>query len=504
MLLKAKKEYERKLPHLYGHKFYKWQRQFVDSTNKMNLLTAANQIGKSSASIRRCITNATEPERWERLWGVGAKPKMFWYFYPDQETLEKEFATKWEPEWLPKEDMKDDPKYGWRVTKDRNVPRALHFNTGVIVYFLYYTKKVSAVQAGSVHEIFCDEEMPLEFYDELQMRMVATNGIFNSVFTPTLNQLFWKQAMEGRKILPHALKLTVSMYDCLVYEDGTPSTAFTLEKIERIRANCKNETEVQRRVYGKFVTEEGRTFFAFEFDKHMVGRYDVSKWNIFSAVDYGSGRSGGQGQGHPSGIVFLAVRPDYQKGVVFRAWRGDNEKTTAGDLFNKHQELSIDLKLTNSVYDHSAADFGTIAARNGVTFNKASKARDVGEALVNTLFKHGMLEIFDDDGELLKLAGELTHVMKDRQAGEHKTNDDLVDPLRYVCMLVPWDLEVVNEMQNAAIETKIRNARPKTEQELIADQIRERRGEDIYGKEKQSDSWDEYDEEINHWNEEYG
>ena len=43
-LKKAKKKMEADLPHLYGHKFYKWQRQFVDSTNRMNLLTAANQI----------------------------------------------------------------------------------------------------------------------------------------------------------------------------------------------------------------------------------------------------------------------------------------------------------------------------------------------------------------------------------------------------------------------------------------------------------------------------
>lgn len=498
-LLKAKKKIENDLPHLYGHKFYKWQRTFIDSTNRVNLLTAANQIGKSSAGIRRCITNATEPERWEKMWGKGVKPKMFWYFYPDQETLQKEFDTKWEPEWLPRNEMKDDAKYGWRIQKEKGVPKALYFNSGVIVFFQYYTKKLSAVQAGSVHEIYCDEEMPLAFYDELMFRLVATNGIFNSTFTPTLNQLFWKQVMQpGSKMLPHAMKLTVSMYDCLKYEDGSPSTAFTIQKIEQARANCKNETEVQRRIYGKFVTEEGRTFFAFDFDKHMVPRYDITNWHVYSGVDYGSG-----GSNHPSGILFVAVRPDYRKGVVFRAWRGDDAKTTAGDLFNKHEEMSVDLRITQSTYDPASADFGTIAERNGVNFIKADKTRDVGEAMVNSLFKHGMLEIFDDDVELMKLAGELAHLMKSNQNSENKTGDDLADPLRYTCMLIPWDLEAINEAKQAEAESKVVQARPKTEQEVIAEQIRERRGDHVHGKEHESQNWDELEEEFEYWQEQY-
>jgi hypothetical protein len=36
------------LPHRYGMKHYPWSRKFYESTNKMNLLVAANQIGKSS------------------------------------------------------------------------------------------------------------------------------------------------------------------------------------------------------------------------------------------------------------------------------------------------------------------------------------------------------------------------------------------------------------------------------------------------------------------------
>ena len=42
------KEIKEELPHLYAHggKWYQWSREFFQSKNKINLLTAANQIGK--------------------------------------------------------------------------------------------------------------------------------------------------------------------------------------------------------------------------------------------------------------------------------------------------------------------------------------------------------------------------------------------------------------------------------------------------------------------------
>lgn len=497
-LKKAKKKIEADLPHLYGHKLYKWQRQFIDSTNRMNLLTASNQSGKSSAGIRRCISNATDPVRWEMMWGKNVRPKMFWYFYPDQETLEKEWETKWS-EWMPRGDMVDHEMYGWRIVKEKGVPKSLHFNSGVIVYFMYYSKKVSAVQAGSVHEIYADEEMPTAFWDELQMRLFATNGIFNSTFTPTLNQLFWKQAMTSKKVMPNALKLTVSMYDCLTYEDGTPSTHITREKIEMAISKCKNETEVRRRIFGEFVTEEGRTYYAFDYDRHMKPRYSIEGWHIYAALDYGSGG----GVNHPAGIVFIAVRPDYKKGAVFKAWRGDDEQTTAGDVFNKYLELRDTMPVVLAAYDHSNKDLGLIAERAGVSLLKADKTRDTGTENVNTLFKYDMLDIFDDDPELLKLGGELSHIMNSKQNSASKDGDDLADANRYCNMLIPWDFEaIMEEFNKRQEELHPKIVKPKTEAELIADQIRERRGD--FGKpEGEENSWEELNQEFEYWQGQY-
>ncbi len=345
--------------------------------------------------------------------------------------------------------------------------------------------------------MYCDEEMPLAFYDEIMFRMVRTNGIFNSAFTPTLNQLFWKQAIESNKILPNALKMEVSMYDCLFYEDGSPG-AFTEESIKEIIAKCKSETEVQRRVYGKFVTEEGRTYYAFEYERNMVARYSIAGWHIYGGVDYGSG-----GSGHPAGILFVAVRPDYKKGAVFRGWRGDNIETTAGDVFNKYLDLRAGLTITQQVYDPASKDFGTIAERNGCSFTKADKSRDLGEHIVNTLFKHEMLDIFDDDPELSKLASELMHMMQANQRSNNKYDDDLADTLRYISTMIPWDFEAINEQIKAKELALNGPPAPLTEKELQAIQIQERRG--IYAdRPEESTGWGELDEEFDHWNKEYG
>lgn len=505
-ILKKKKELEAVLPHLYVP-MYPWQRKMHESTSRVNLLTAANQVGKSSCLIRRMIANCTDRSRWARMWGADATPRQFWYFYPDGLIIDKEVETKWIPEWLPRGHMQKDPQYGWKLSRKNGKPDMIQFNAGPALYFQSYSKKLSSIQAGSIHEVMCDEEMPMAYYDEIMFRLTATSGIFSSGFTPTLNQAFWKQAMEGKKILSQALKQTISMYECLKYEDGSPSRVMTLAKIREAESKCKNDTERRRRIYGEFITEEGRSFYGFDSEQNVVDRYNTQGWNIYAGVDYGSGGSidSETKKGHPAAIVFVAVRPDFKKGAVIKSWRGDNEVTTAGDVFNKYVELARGMTITQAVYDHSAKDFGTIAARNGVTFIKADKSRDAGADLLNTLFKHRMLDIFNDDMENMKLAGELMHIMTSKNNGVSKDGDDLTDALRYDCLLIPWDLSAVAELVQSKLDGSeaVQVAKPLTEKELLELQINERRG--IFAKDSSAnDSWEELDAEFAYWNGEFG
>jgi hypothetical protein len=300
--------------------------------------------------------------------------------------------------------------------------------------------------------------------------------------------------------------MKVSMYDCLKYEDGSPSRVMTIEKINEAISKCKNETEVRRRVFGEFITEEGRSYYAFEYDSNVVKPYSIQGWHIYAAVDYGSGNNGKDKKNHPAAIVFIAVRPDFKKGAVIKSWRGDGQITTAGDVFNKYMSMvrENDFKVTLACYDPASADFGTIASRNGVSFQKADKTREAGEDLLNTLFKFKMLDIFDDDTtDNLKLAAELMHLMKDSQSSDNKKDDDLSDAARYDAMQIPWDMEAVKDVSSSNQEKKI-ITRPLTEKEIIEDQIRQRRGEYVGHKSSDEAGWTDFDQEIAYWNHEYG
>ena len=481
------------LPHLYSFKFYKWAREFFESRSRMNLLTAANQISKSSTQIRKCIHWATATELWPELW-PGRRPRVFWYLYPSKDVSTAEFEEKWEAEFMPRNEMKDHPQYGWQVFYKAGFVHRIKFNTGVTVYFKHYSQDVHKLQSGTVDAMFTDEELPVELFDELNFRLEATKGYFHLVFTATKGQLFWYNAMEKRgtkhEVLKDARKWQISRYDCLEYEDGDTNTPWDLEGIEASKAKCSTEAEVLKRIMGRFVMDEGLKYPSFDRSANVVAPYMQKifneKWNVYSAVDIGSGGK----NGHPAGIIFVAVRPDMKKGAVFRGWRGDGITTTSSDILARYQMLRGKLKPVAQKYDWAAADFFNYASNLGETFLKAEKSHELGEETLNTLFKNQMLDIFDEDEELEKLVEELLTLNKDTP--KRKAKDDLIDALRYCVVDIPWDW-------TAAGETYKEYRPPKKELSAEEQEIEDRRNAFMGGKEEH----DSLVDEINAYNELY-
>jgi hypothetical protein len=162
------------LPHLHGFPWYKWAKEFFDSTNKETLLIASNQCSKSSTQIRKAIDWATDPRKWKKLWPnmlPGQKPNNFWYFYPTFDVWQAEFETKWEPDFLPRGKYKEHPIYGWSAEYERGQVKKIVFNSGVTIYCKAYSQKVKDLQTGSVYALFLDEELPVEYLPELQARL---------------------------------------------------------------------------------------------------------------------------------------------------------------------------------------------------------------------------------------------------------------------------------------------------------------------------------------------
>lgn len=497
-LLKRKERIYHCLPHLYGYKWYRWARAFFESTHKVQLLTSGNQLSKSSTMIRKCIDWATDKSKWEKLWPANPEPRLFWYFYPTLTVATTEVETKWIPEFLPREEFRDDPVYGWKLTYDKqgNV-QELRFNSGVTVQFKAYSMQAINLQTSTVWVEFIDEEMPVVLYDELMFRLHATNGYFISVFTATLGQEFWRCAMEevGSELetLKDAYKVQVSAYDCMYYEDGTASP-WTLERIKAAERKCKSDAEVRKRILGKFVMDEGLKIETFSPSRHFVQPFPIpDTYQIYVGADIGSGGA----TNHPAAISFIAVDPLMRKGFVFRGWRGDGVVTTAADVLEKYKELSADLNVTNRLADPRAVDFHNIAQRAGVPFVKAESKHDIGDAMIATLFKNDMLFIFETP-ELRKLGVEISSLTFERNKKYAK--DDFYDTVRYQVPAIPWDWSVVYDKLPEELKKDVVAARAETDEER---EKRERRGRFLPSDGVDQDDWSSIEAEMEFWNEQY-
>jgi phage terminase large subunit-like protein len=434
-LLEEQIKLKRNLPHLYGWKNYPWMREFLEGTNRTMFLTAANQIGKSSVQIRKIIDWATNKDIWPSLWRN--EPRVFWYLYPARDVATAEFDTKWVPDFLPRNEMKEHPIYGWKdIRNSKKEITALQFNTGVIVYFKTYSQDASNLQTASVHYIACDEELPEELWDEVNFRRNATDGYFSMVFTATLAQETWRRTMEPKAgedpLFPDSWKRQVSLYECQKYEDGT-SSHWSDEKIARTVQMCKSEAEILKRVYGRFVADSGRKYGMFERGANVCSPFRIpSDWLHFVGVDIG----GGGKENHPSTIAFVAVKPDFSSGVVYKHWRGDTEVTSQSDVANKYIEMAYGLNVSGAYYDYHAMDFKTITDRMGLNFQRAEKSHEIGEQVINTLFKNKLLYIFDIP-ECEPIINELLSLLKG--VDKRKAKDDSVDSMRYAITKIQWD-----------------------------------------------------------------
>lgn len=475
------------LPHLFGFKWYWWAKKFFDSTNHVCMITAGNQLSKSSTQIRKCINWATNKSLWPKLWQT--TPRNFIYLYPSAPVATVEVLTKWIPEFLPRGTLEHSLEYGWKIVK--NVAKqviAIEFSSGVTVHFKSYEQNVSNLQTITAHAIFIDEEPPVEIYDELAFRVAGTDGYINMVFTATKGQELFREAMEEigkpNEKLVDAFKIQVAAYDCLEYIDGSKSH-WTIARIEALKARCKSPQEVLKRIYGRFVKDDGLRYL-FQRDRHTspapsgYAQMPRPRTSAYAGVDYGSGNTGRS----KSAIVFSELAENSQHVRIFKSWRGDGIITTAGDLFNQYLSMK-NFPVTAAAYDYGARDFYVIAERNGEPFFRADKARARGDELINTLLRYDLLTIDTGDDELDKLMFELLTLSVDGVVG-----DDLADAFRYCIMQMPIDWNAIT----------LEHSKEKEEVKVM-DELELRRS----GKVTDSFEYNEQsvENEINSWNEEY-
>lgn len=344
----------------------------------------------------------------------------------------------------------------------------------------------------------CDEELPEDFWDELNFRRVAVKGYFRMAFTATLGQKLWYDTMERVGTLeekfPTAWKKQVSLYDCKTYEDGT-SSHIDDEYIQRAIMMCKSKAEELRRVWGRFASDSGLKYPTFDRSNNSCQPRSVPRnWPIYVGVDIGSGG----GEGHPSSIVFVAVSPDYTSAEVFDGWLGESNITTDLDVYEQLMQMigenGLEDRINGIFYDYHAKDFGTICGRNGLQVEKADKSHDTGEAVLGVLFKTMNLKI-QSKACLDTLVFQLSNLKRDTPK-KHAV-DDFADGLRYAVTRVPFDWEKIGVRLNV---------KPKAVERLSEEDEILKRRKDQYMKVNHPDSRDQIIDvttEMDAWGELY-
>lgn len=145
------------LPHLYMHKHYRWSHEFEnDFETKMQVVCSANQVGKTSTLLKKIIRIATEPHMWPKMWpnlAKGLLPSQWWYLYPSSDIVAIEYTEKWLP-LLPKV-SDDDPVFGWKEIKKDSKLIGIAFNSGINLYWKYYSQATTMLQSGSCYLMGC-------------------------------------------------------------------------------------------------------------------------------------------------------------------------------------------------------------------------------------------------------------------------------------------------------------------------------------------------------------
>jgi hypothetical protein len=291
------------------------------------------------------------------------------------------------------------------------------------------------LQAFTLDLVYCDEEVPIKFYDEISNRRISKSGLLSAVFTPVLGQDFFYDVMEGkgdREKLKWASKYRVSLYDCLKYDDGTTSH-ITNDVIKRRIALCKSEAEVQRRVMGRFSKDVGLVYPFFDASKDIMEPKPVPRdWIYYAGIDLGSG-----GDNDPAAIIVIAVSPQYDEVIVVDGYLGDGAETTALDTANYYKDkIATKYNIACAYYDSADRDFYVFASGMGLPMQKANKVRDTGIRIINILMKNRLIKFFDCPATdyLVRDFSTMSFDRKDKKDVGH-----ICDALRYALTSLPLD-----------------------------------------------------------------
>ncbi len=452
-LLKALSALKKKEEESFAEKFkpYDAQLEFLNSTKSMICLLGGNRSGKTTVGSYMIYCHATGdyPSWWRGLrfagpieiWVVGVTSLRV------RDTVqEKLFGRigKLGTGMIPKSKIVESSiikKTGTPMAIDRVEIKHASGGTSTIQFFSYEMDR-EKFQGSAVNLIWFDEEPPDDIYNECKMRVLDTQGNIVFTFTP----------LSG--ITP--------LYDNIINDPSIHKVWLTMddakhlrkEDIERLLEGM-SEDEKKARRFGIATVGEGKVF-NFQESDYTIEPFEIPPyWRRIGGLDVGLT--------HPTGALCAAIDDDADTIYIYKEYRVQNKTAFEHAAHLKH--WGVKFLIDPSAFNRQIGTGQSTAAiyqDEGLDLIKANNSVDASLIEIRRLMGSGRLFIFDNLAMLLReLRMYRTKKTADGNAKIVKEEDDLIDPLRYICMGIQEHAERPKRFQRPVEVKRFKPADPK-------------------------------------------
>lgn len=236
----------------------------------------------------------------------------------------------------------------------------------IMVDFVGYKQGASATAGVQRLSVWCDEEPPLDFYEEQLPRLMKENGDFILTLTPanyitwTYDELFEKASvfyrtkaicdyLETKDYRPEQVEHTDSNFDLAVIQAATDDNPTLDPKaIEALLGSIDDPDVLAIRRYGIFKQISGRIFKDFEYKVHYI---DAEKyfpdgiphnWTHARGIDF-----------HPQtpwGCGMMSLSPE-NEAFIWGEMNPSPEKLTTREISREFARMGKDYKFTLNLVD---------------------------------------------------------------------------------------------------------------------------------------------------------
>lgn len=427
---------------------YNTQMKFLNSRKNSVCLFGGNRTGKSQVGSYAIYCHATGdyPTWWDgvrflgpiEVWVVGVTSIRV------RDTIQQKLLGRlgrMGTGMIPKSKIVESSiikKSGCPMAVDRVEIKHSSGGTSVIQFFSYEMEQ-EKFMGSSVNLVWMDEEPPRAIYEECKMRVLDTSGNIMFTFTP--------------------LKGTTPLIESIMVDTSIDKFWLTMDEAKHLKEDDINrllegmsESDKKARRMGIAGTGDGKIFNYMESD-YTIQPFEIPPyWRRIGGLDVGLT--------HPTGALCAAIDDDSDTVYVYKEYRVQDKAAFEHASNLKHWKVKF--LVDPSAFNRQIGTGQSTAAiyqDEGLDLIKANNSVETSLIEIRRRIGSGRLFIFDNLDMLLKeLRMYRTKKTPDGNVKIVKEEDDLVDPLRYVCMGIQEHAERPKRFQQPIVSKRFEPA----------------------------------------------